>query len=135
MHKYRNCQWCNKPLDSSGKKTKYCSIECKQKNREHYNALKRRYSDYGYEIGKYDTISLLKLYKRDGGLCYICGELLPDPQVNQDWDRADSPQIDHVIPIAKNGKNVWTNVKLICKKCNSKKGDKLLDEFFTKASN
>lgn len=36
--------------------------------------------------------------------------------------------VDHVIPRSRGGKHVWEKVVTACRKCNSKKGDKTLEE-------
>lgn len=36
--------------------------------------------------------------------------------------------IDHIIPRSRKGKHEWTNVVLMCGKCNAKKADSLLSE-------
>ena len=35
--------------------------------------------------------------------------------------------LDHVVPTSKGGPHTWRNLVASCKKCNSKKGDQLLD--------
>lgn len=32
-------------------------------------------------------------------------------------------QIDHIIPVMKDGKNIMSNCQILCKKCNNKKSD------------
>lgn len=44
--------------------------------------------------------------------CNICG-------------KKDSLVIDHVIPISKGGKNVTSNVQVLCSKCNTLKSSKI----------
>ena len=34
-------------------------------------------------------------------------------------------QIDHIIPIAKGGKTVVSNLRVLCSKCNASKSDKI----------
>ena len=49
---------------------------------------------------------------RDGGACVECGAL-------------DYLEFDHVIPVAKGGGNGVNNIQLLCRKCNSKKSDRI----------
>jgi len=51
---------------------------------------------------------------RDNKECCYCGGL------------ADT--VDHILPTSRGGQNVWTNVVAACRRCNSTKSDKLLDE-------
>src|SRR5687768_2153712 len=37
--------------------------------------------------------------------------------------------VDHVVPFSRGGNNEITNICLICRRCNSSKGDKLLEEW------
>lgn len=102
----------------------YCSKRCQQrwhdriKNEKRMDKLKARPHD--------TDITLEKLFRRDDGVCYICGRMC-------DWsDIAEIdgtmvagdryPSIDHVKPIAKGGTHTWNNVKLSCRVCNTRKG-------------
>ena len=100
---------------------KYCSEKCMKrwtmriKNDRRIKKMQSR--------KHYTDITLEKLFKRDGGVCYLCGRLC-------DWnDKIDGnagnsyPSIDHVIPLAKGGTHTWRNIKLACRKCNWEKGD------------
>lgn len=53
---------------------------------------------------------------RDGHQCQYCG------------DKTSKMTIDHVIPVSKGGQNTWENCVTCCPKCNSKKGNKPLEE-------
>lgn len=55
------------------------------------------------------------IYKRDGNKCQYCGS-------------TKNLTIDHVIPKSKSGKDTWDNLVVACSPCNSKKGDRLLEE-------
>lgn len=54
---------------------------------------------------------LQALSERDGLFCKHCGT-------------TESLSIDHVIAIANGGKNVLSNLQILCRSCNSKKGTK-----------
>lgn len=55
------------------------------------------------------------IYRRDGYSCMYC---------NDDKNLT----LDHVYPKSKGGSNDWENLVTCCKKCNSKKQDKTLDQ-------
>ena len=102
----------------------YCSKRCQQrwheriKNEKRMDKLKARPHD--------TDITLEKLFKRDGGVCYICGCLCNWKDiVEKDGTMiaGDSyPSIDHVKPVSKGGTHTWANIKLACRSCNTKKG-------------
>ncbi|MCB1250226.1 MAG: HNH endonuclease [Acidimicrobiales bacterium] len=54
------------------------------------------------------------VFLRDGGRCQYCGR------------RAES--IDHVVPRSRGGAHSWDNVVAACRRCNSAKRDRLLEE-------
>lgn len=49
---------------------------------------------------------------RDRYTCQICGKYMPD---------GVGLQIDHIIPIAKGGKSIPSNLQVLCSKCNGRK--------------
>jgi len=58
------------------------------------------------------------IYLRDDHTCYLCGKKFGESSLS----------IDHVVPVSKGGKTIWTNVVTCCKSCNHSKGDKTLEE-------
>lgn len=60
-----------------------------------------------------------KIKERDRYTCQICGKYMPDEV---------GLHIDHIVPVAKGGKTVPSNLQVLCSKCNSSKGAKLVDE-------
>lgn len=52
---------------------------------------------------------------RDHYTCQLCGKYMPD---------GVGLQIDHIIPIAKGGKSIPSNLQVLCSKCNGKKSNK-----------
>lgn len=75
------------------------------------------------------SISLKKLYERDGGVCYLCGRPTDWEDYRQDGDvfiaGGNYPSIDHVIPLSRGGTHQWDNVKLAHFFCNSCKSDSI----------
>jgi 5-methylcytosine-specific restriction endonuclease McrA len=57
-----------------------------------------------------------RLFRRDGHLCLYCGERFAPGQLTR----------DHVVPVSKGGRDVWTNVVSACRRCNHRKGDRSL---------
>lgn len=121
IHVCKNCG-TNYSIGITGYNSKqYCSKKCMKrwvmriKNDRRIKKMKARQHD--------TDITLEKLFNRDAGVCYLCGNLC-------DWrDMADGnagdkyPSIDHVIPLSKGGTHTWDNVKLACRRCNWEKSD------------
>lgn len=63
-----------------------------------------------------EPITIHELAQRDKGRCWLCG-------IGVD---ASDRTVDHVWPIAKGGKHIWSNVRLAHRRCNSRKGDRLV---------
>lgn len=60
------------------------------------------------------TKSLRKsIMERDNYTCQLCGKYMPDEV---------GLHIDHIVPVAKGGKTVPSNLRVLCSKCNGKKG-------------
>lgn len=58
------------------------------------------------------------LFNRDSWKCQYCGIDLHYPLIT----------IDHIHPLSRGGQTNWKNCVVACKKCNSSKGDKTLEE-------
>lgn len=61
--------------------------------------------------------------ERDNYTCQICGKYMPD---------GVGLQIDHIVPVSRGGKSVPSNLRVLCSKCNEKKGNKLDNEWNVK---
>lgn len=79
---------------------------------------------------KHSRKSLRELYKRDNGICYICGNKCDyeDYIYRGNTFIAGNyyPSIDHIIPLNKGGTDDWDNLKLAHRICNCKKHTKVL---------
>jgi 5-methylcytosine-specific restriction endonuclease McrA len=90
-----------------------------RKNRERYRKRdsRRRAALLGCQI--IVPYTKPEIIKRDGLLCYLCGNLLTEKQAT----------LEHVQPITRGGNDKPENIKIACKSCNSSKRDKTLAEF------
>jgi 5-methylcytosine-specific restriction endonuclease McrA len=72
--------------------------------------------NYGSErVWKVPPVSRREILKRDRDRCQYCGS-------------KKQLTIDHIIPRSKGGKHSWDNVVIACATCNSRKGDRTLEQ-------
>ena len=55
-----------------------------------------------------------ELFRRDGYMCMYCGTAHADGDLTR----------DHIIPISRGGRDVWSNVVSACRSCNTRKGSR-----------
>lgn len=127
----RGCVECGGVFYNPSPNVLTCSTECSRKRRRRISRTiyKGRIND-GNLVDK--NITLTKLYKMADGICYLCSEQCDwDDKVITDKGHTivgeSYPSIEHVIPLSKGGKHSWDNVKLACMKCNTLKGDKIIN--------
>lgn len=105
---------------------KYCSSKCADKVANKVKEIRRR--NIIKEAMIDNDITLQSLYKRDGGVCYLCGKPCRyDDYVTKDGTFIAGdwyPSIDHVIALANGGEHSWENVRLAHRLCNSRKSDR-----------
>ena len=123
---FKQCKKCGKLFYSTQKRC-YCSERClkavqyaKSKDKRLIK-IKGAYKEY---------ITLNDLFKRDNGICHICGQRCDysDYQTNDNGvfiAGENYPSIDHIIPLSKGGVHSWENVKLAHRACNTRKGNKI----------
>lgn len=87
----------------------------------------RQLEEIGFEstLNEYDSRNQRKLMtpalrrqimERDSYTCQLCGKYMPDEV---------GLHIDHIVPVARGGKSVPSNLRVLCSKCNGSKGAKL----------
>lgn len=113
------------PVCGAGTKNRiYCSPACRNRAKNSRKEAMRRSRIRNACIDR--DITMEALFKRDAGVCHICGERcsLEDYVVVDDTFIAGNwyPSIDHVIPLARGGQHSWANVKLAHRICNTAKG-------------
>ena len=111
----------------------YCSAECRDVHTKERRKIshKGRRDSHRYRAKRYGceydpSVTLKRLIERDGLQCAICGEMCdPDDHTWSEYTGPMSPSIDHIIPMAKGGGHIWTNVQVAHVICNSYKRDTL----------
>ena len=132
----KTCKICGSTFHSVRKTALYCSDRCRNRaNERRSNRLHSSFHHYYHVkygelyLEHYDpSITLKKLYERDGGVCQICGK--PCDWNDTEWGSHGPtyPSIDHIVPRAKGGEHKWSNVQLAHCICNSRKRDLPDDE-------
>lgn len=114
------CTVCGAPTH----RRKYCSDKCASKVYNAQREAKRRVKIKDAFVDK--GINVKTLFRRDNGVCYICGKRCDhkDYVIKDDVFIAGDlyPSVDHVVPLCKGGTHSWDNVKLAHRLCNSIKG-------------
>ena len=120
----KNCgiSYCIEVTQYNSKK--YCSEACMKRyamriknDRRIRKVLSRKHDK---------DITLEKVFVRDSGICYLCGNLCNWEDIEDGIAGNNYPSIDHVVPISKGGLHVWSNIKLACRNCNGMKRDKII---------
>lgn len=92
----------------------------RQNNREAFNSIARnRRARMRKAKGSHTIDDIRSLLEAQSYLCYYCGE---------DLDKVNY-EVDHYVPLAKNGSNDPSNLVIACMPCNRAKKDKMPDEF------
>lgn len=77
---------------------------------------KRRAREAGAPI--IEPVDRAEIILRDNGICHLCGKQPSEADLT----------IDHVIPLFRGGSHTKANMRVACRKCNSRKGTRLLAE-------
>ncbi len=117
------CAWCGDIFVGAGS---CCSEACRKSraNHQHDRRLERAKAID-------NSITLKKLYKRDNGVCWLCGgrcDYKDHTRTSEGYFVVGKmyPSIDHVLPLAKGGSHTWQNVRLAHFYCNTLKRDKVV---------
>lgn len=136
---YRKCNCCGKDFFAYYKTSIYCSESCKRKAKKmrrkerdpQYKQNQKRFKrekgyiarakKYGceYEYG----ITIKSVFKRDNGICKICGKPCDMSDRTYGDYGPNYPSVDHIIPLSRGGSHTWNNVQLAHMICNSYKRD------------
>lgn len=122
----RKCKECGKTFvpEYGNKRRGFDTEDCMKKYGSRVGKATRRARLRG--AGKVECIDPLFILKRDGYRCYLCGT--KTPKSLRGTILPNAPEIDHVVPIARGGTHTEANLRCVCRSCNIRKSDRLLDE-------
>ncbi len=133
MAKIILCQICAVEIpakqDGAGRRGTYCSQNCRRQSEgflsaKRANKARRRAIRKGTD--RTDRFDPYQIFVRDRWFCQLCGVKTPEPLRGQMvWN---SPELDHIVPLAKGGTHTWDNVQCACRQCNGQKGAKPLGQ-------
>lgn len=117
----RECKQCGATYNfGTGEATNsFCSKKCQSKARHGTDKThkKRVLKFNSFSDG---SVSLLRLRRRDGKKCLICGKKVLTK--NESGYHKDNASIGHIIALSNSGDHTMQNVQLECMECNMKKG-------------
>ena len=73
----------------------------------------QRYRRVGHGYRKLENRKAL--LERDGDVCVLCGQILDKPLYSQETE------VDHIMPVSKNGGNELSNLRLVHRYCNRRR--------------
>ena len=130
LKKTKTCVICGNEFKNGDERRKTCSSQCAKILKDSNHGLKR-FRHKGGEIIDYG-ITLQRIYDRDNGKCWICGEQTDFNDVlysktGHKYCGLKHPVKDHIIPLSYGGDESWKNIRLACWKCNRDKSDAIVN--------
>lgn len=130
LKKIKTCVICGDEFKNGDERRKTCSSRCAKILKNSNHGLKR-FRHKGGQIIDYG-ITLQRIYDRDNGKCWICGEQTDFNDVlysktGYKYCGLKHPVKDHIIPLSYGGDESWENIRLACWKCNRDKSDAIVN--------
>ena len=112
------CKRCGKMtlFTSRASMRSFCSRRCSEKHAKRNREHRIRANGIGENIG------LAELARKSKWRCVKCNVKCVKPE---GYNLDNEATIDHIIPLSKNGLHAWSNVQLLCRRCNTAKGDSI----------
>lgn len=99
---------------------KYCSKECSHKAEKRRARAARR----ALELNAYhEPIDPFIVFNKHNWRCCNCN--IETPPTLRGTIKDNAPELDHIIPISKGGKHMYSNVQLLCRRCNANKSNNI----------
>lgn len=126
----KECLTCGNQYVARRTRSRFCSEACRRLHpacrdlmRNSWNARRARVRG----ASKGPRFQVLSVLERDGWKCQICG--IPTPrELRGNRVAPNAPELDHIIPVSRGGAHSPENTQCACRRCNSRKKNKLPDE-------
>jgi len=99
-----------------------CSSCAKKRNKERKKNQKRKRRALIRGASKGIAFSYKDIFKRDNWKCKLCGCNVQKKDIYAD----NAAELDHIIPVAKGGTDIPSNLQTLCFDCNRGKGVKIM---------
>ena len=130
-NKTRTCRYCKTTYDYQYKQTikGYCCEEhrdlaAKQQDKD-TKRNRRTKERIRLKASFVSTVKYSDIYRRDKGVCQLCGKKISD---RCQWPDLMCGSLDHIIPLSLGGTHEPKNVQLAHFMCNSRKGNRAMGE-------
>lgn len=115
------CIECECQFDPNYREQRFCSRRCSKRYDDRIKCARRRARQIGSE-----AVDPIVVFERDGWRCQMCRK-----KTRRDLRGLKtplSPELDHIVPLARGGEHTYKNTQCLCYPCNSAKGAKLVGQ-------
>jgi hypothetical protein len=102
---------------------RFCSLQCCAR---HYRRIARSRRRARVRRTQVEAVNPILVFERDEWRCYLCG--VKTPSRLRGTLQPTAPELDHIVPLARNGPHTYQNVACACRKCNIEKGDAIVGQ-------
>ena len=113
------CLWCGDGFPIIDHSKKYCSKKCMSCSASSVGNRRRKALKLSVESFRFSRDELIE---RDGIDCAHCGI---KTRIKGDRNQDEFFNMDHIIPLSRGGADAIYNAQVLCRKCNTKKADKI----------
>jgi 5-methylcytosine-specific restriction endonuclease McrA len=111
------CKECNVIFEGTMKR-RFCTQLCSD---GYHRRIRKKKERARMRILKVDNVDPIKVFEKHNWHCAKCGIYTPRHLKGKQKD--NSPELDHIIPLSRNGEHSYVNVQLLCRQCNLTKLD------------
>lgn len=94
----------------------YCSEVCAKRSGKRANRKAERARRRSQQV---EPVNPTKVFDRDGWKCQLCGK--STPRKLRGKNLPNSPELDHIVPLAAGGEHSYRNTQCACRACNGVK--------------
>lgn len=131
------CKCCGRSFKpKSNLREKYCGKTCAARTARQTESAKaakqaaKALRRMRRQMSTVELFSATRVFERDGWQCQGCGCDTPKDLRGKNVD--NSPELDHVVPLAKGGEHSMRNAQTLCRVCNILKADDDMESFIIK---